>query len=51
MGLNFYDYDGLQPKITPPKHISRQCMYEMTRNMIVKAPQSAFKNIKLRLFK
>ena len=25
MGLNFYDYDGLQPKTTPPKHISRQC--------------------------
>jgi hypothetical protein len=25
MGLNFYDYDGLQPKITPPKHFSRQC--------------------------
>ena len=24
MGLNFYDYDGLQPKTTPPKHISRQ---------------------------
>ena len=20
----FYDYDGLQPKVTPPKHISRQ---------------------------
>ena len=25
MGLNFYGYDGLQPKTTPPKHISRQC--------------------------
>ena len=25
MGLNFYDYDGLQPKITPLKHFSRQC--------------------------
>ena len=25
MGLNFYDYDGLQPKTTPPKHISQQC--------------------------
>ena len=25
MGLNFYDYDGLQQKITPPKHFSRQC--------------------------
>ena len=25
MGLNFHDYDGLQPKITPPKHFSRQC--------------------------
>ena len=22
MGLSFYDYDGLQPKITPPKHFS-----------------------------
>ena len=21
---NFYDYDDLQPKITPPKHFSRQ---------------------------
>ena len=27
MGLNFYGYDGLQPKTTPPKHISRQCTY------------------------
>ena len=27
MGLNFYDYDGLQPKTTPPKHISRQCIW------------------------
>ena len=26
MGLNFYGYDGLQPKTTPPKHISRQCI-------------------------
>ena len=26
MGLKFYDYDGLQPKISPPKHFSRQCM-------------------------
>ena len=25
MGLNFYDYDGLQPKMTPPKHFSQQC--------------------------
>ena len=25
MGLKFYDYDGLQPKISPPKHFSRQC--------------------------
>ena len=25
MGVNFYDYDDLQPKITPPKHFSRQC--------------------------
>ena len=24
-GTQFYDYDGLQPKITPPKHFSRQC--------------------------
>ena len=27
MGLNFYDYDGLQPKVTPPKHFSRQCIH------------------------
>ena len=27
MGFNFYDYDGLQPKITPPKHFSWQCTY------------------------
>ena len=26
MGLKFYDYDGLQAKIIPPKHFSRQCM-------------------------
>jgi hypothetical protein len=26
MGLIFYDYDGLQPKITPPKLFSRQCV-------------------------
>ena len=25
MGLNFYDYDVLQPKLTPPKHFNRQC--------------------------
>ena len=25
MELIFYDYDGLQPKTTPPKNISRQC--------------------------
>ena len=25
MGFNFYDYDGLQPKNTPPKHFSWQC--------------------------
>ena len=30
MGLNFYDYDGLQPKITPPKHFSRQCSLQPT---------------------
>ena len=29
MALNFYDYDGLQPKTTPPKLISRQCMVEL----------------------
>ena len=29
MGLNFYDYDGLQPKITPPKHFSRQCIKKL----------------------
>jgi hypothetical protein len=27
MGLKFYDNDGLQPKISPPKHFSRQCIY------------------------
>ena len=27
LGLYFFDYDGLQPKITPPKHFSRQCTY------------------------
>ena len=26
LGLHFYDYDGLQPRITPPKHFSRQCI-------------------------
>ena len=26
-GTQFYDYDGLQPKITPPKHFSLQCIY------------------------
>ena len=26
MGLNLYGYDGLQPKTTPPKHISWQCI-------------------------
>ena len=26
MGLKFYDYDGLQPKISPPKHYSQQCI-------------------------
>ena len=25
MGLNFYDYDGIQPKLSPPKYFSRQC--------------------------
>ena len=25
MGLKFYDYDGLQPNISPPKHFSQQC--------------------------
>ena len=25
MGVNFYDYDDLQPKISPPKHFSWQC--------------------------
>ena len=25
-GRNFDDYPGLQPKITPPKHFSRECM-------------------------
>ena len=27
MGLEFYYYDGLQPKISPTKHFSRQCTY------------------------
>ena len=26
-GTQFYDYDGLQPKFTSPKHLSRQYMY------------------------
>ena len=26
MGLNFDDYDGIQPKLSPPKHFSQQCM-------------------------
>ena len=26
MGLNVYEYDGLQPKTTPHKHFSRQCI-------------------------
>ena len=25
---HFYDYDVLQPKITPPKHFSRQCIHD-----------------------
>ena len=35
MGLNFYDYDGLQQKITPLKHFSRQCSRDggMSENM------------------
>ena len=27
MGVNFYDYDGIQPKLSPPKHFSRQCTW------------------------
>ena len=34
MGLKFYDYDGLQPKISPPKHFSRQCTYYLSENAI-----------------
>ena len=30
MEVNFYDYDNLQPKITPPRHFSRQCTYAET---------------------
>ena len=26
IGRDFDDYSGLQPKITPPKHFSRQCI-------------------------
>ena len=26
MGRNFDDYPSFQPKITPPKHFSRQCI-------------------------
>jgi hypothetical protein len=33
MGLNFYDYDGLQPKNTPPKHISWKCTYLTTYHL------------------
>ena len=29
MGRNFDDYPGFQPKITPPKHFSRQWIYTM----------------------
>ena len=28
MGRNFDDYPGFQPKISPPKHFSRQCSSE-----------------------
>ena len=31
MGRNFDDYPGFQPKITPPKHFSRQCNSKGTR--------------------
>ena len=40
MGLNFYDYDGLQPKITTPKHFRRQCRVEnSSREGYQKLPQ------------
>ena len=32
MGLNSYDYDGLQPKITAPKHFSCECTMEICNN-------------------
>ena len=38
MGLNFYDYDGLQPKTTPPKHISRQCILFELQPTIILSP-------------
>ena len=32
MGQNFDDYPGFQPKITHPKHFSRQCKYHKAWN-------------------
>ena len=32
MGRNFDDYPGFQPKITPPKHFSRQCSSHQMKN-------------------
>ena len=34
MGLIFHDYDGLQPKITPPKHFSRECMWKERKKKV-----------------
>ena len=34
MGLNFCDYDGLQPKITPPKHFSRQLTIHRLKSIL-----------------
>ena len=34
MGLNFYDYDGIQPKLSPPKHFSRQCTWRCLEKIL-----------------
>ena len=36
MGLNFYDYDGIQPKLSPPKHFSRQCIDSFNESLLEK---------------
>ena len=34
MGRNYDDYPGFQPKITPPKHFSRQCIIKISCRII-----------------